>query len=148
METCRRFSPEGPPQSASIESVEELPPEELSVERMRASGPGGQHGQKTESRVRVRWHFRESSLLSDEQKKILEQLFPEGYIEKICQEGRLQQRNLRMAEMEILRLAREALKPKKERIPTAPTERSEMERMKHKRRISEKKRSRQKVTDY
>ena len=46
-----------------------IPDHELEITASRAGGAGGQHVNKTDSRITVRWNVPSSSVLSDEQKK-------------------------------------------------------------------------------
>jgi ribosome-associated protein len=118
---------------------------EWEIERMRASGPGGQNVQKTESRVRVRWNFEVSKDISEEEKNKLRERFPDGYIEAISQKTRSQIKNIKIAKSKINEIKEEVLRPKKERIPTLPTPFSKERRLEQKRRISEKKKLRKRV---
>jgi ribosome-associated protein len=130
----------------SPEKQMKLPkPKEWEVERMRPSGPGGEHMQKTESKVRVRWNFEASSQLSEEEKAKLREAFPEGYIEAVSQRTRSQRKNLEFARSIIQERAQEILLPKKERIPTQKPASAEEERLREKHRIAEKKALRRKV---
>ena len=44
---------------------------EFSFETSRSSGKGGQHVNKTESRVTLVWNFKESVMVSDEEKELI-----------------------------------------------------------------------------
>lgn len=112
---------------------------------MRPSGPGGQHMQKTESKVRVRWHFEASPELSEEEKATLRAQFPEGYIEATSQRTRSQRKNFEFAQAKIFAERDAALKPQKTRIPTEIPHAAKEARLKEKRRTAEKKALRRKV---
>lgn len=120
-------------------------PKEWEIERMRPSGPGGQHMQKTESKVRVRWNFEASPQLSEEEKAKLREEFPEGYIEATSQRTRSQRKNLEFAKAAIRDARDEALTPQEPRIPTAIPRTAREARLEEKRRIAEKKSLRKKV---
>lgn len=120
-------------------------PKEWEVERMRASGPGGQAMQKTESKVRVRWNFETSAELSEEEKAKLREEFPEGYIEAASQQTRSQRKNLEFAKTQILAERDAALTPQKERVATAVPRSARESRLEGKRRTAEKKSLRKKV---
>ncbi len=95
---------------------------ECDVDTYRASGPGGQHRNKTESAVRLRHR-------------------PSGLV-RVATEDRSQSRN-RVAALERLYKALEAAKrKKKKRVATKPTRASQRERVESKRRRSETKRGR------
>ena len=52
-----------------------IPENELEITASRSGGPGGQHVNKTSSKITVRWNVKASSALSDEQKaRVLEKL--------------------------------------------------------------------------
>ena len=52
-----------------------IPENELEITASRSGGPGGQHVNKTSSKITVRWNVKSSSALSDEQKlRVLEKL--------------------------------------------------------------------------
>src|SRR5271155_5776584 len=52
-----------------------IPESELEVTTSRAGGPGGQHVNKTDTRISVRWNIKTTTALTDEQKNyILEKL--------------------------------------------------------------------------
>lgn len=117
----------------------EDPKKEWEIERMRSSGPGGQHMQKTESKVRVRWYFDASRELSDEEKTRLGEAFPDGYIEAASQRTRSQRKNLEFAKQAIVERRDEALAPAAERIPTKIPRSAREARLEEKRRMTEKK---------
>lgn len=135
------FAPESNPNNRT----EESPREEWEIERMRPSGPGGQHMQKTESKVRVRWNFEAATDLSEEEKARLREKFPEGYIEAVSQETRFQRKNLWIAQENIADIREETLAPRKERVQTAIPKTAREERLTEKRRISEKKAARKRI---
>lgn len=52
-----------------------IPENELEITASRSGGPGGQHVNKTSSKITVRWNVKTSNALSDEQKaRVLEKL--------------------------------------------------------------------------
>lgn len=119
--------------------------EEWVIERMRASGPGGQHMQKTESKVRVRWYFEASKYLSTEQKEKLNRAFPKGYIEAVSQETRSQIKNIALAKEKINERVAEVFAIKKERIPDVMPKAAKERRLEEKKKISQKKRLRRSI---
>jgi len=53
----------------------EIPAHELEITASRAGGPGGQHVNKTSSKITLRWNVKNSNALSEEQKlRVLEKL--------------------------------------------------------------------------
>jgi ribosome-associated protein len=121
--------------------------EEWAIERMRASCPGGQHAQKTESRVRVRWNFEVSPELSEEERSRLREKFPEGYIEAVSQHTRSQRKNIELAKARILERMRAALALQKTRILTRVPGAIQEARLEEKRRASIKKKLRAAPSD-
>jgi len=125
-------------------SKPDSPPKEWEIERMRPSGPGGQHMQKTESKVRVRWNFGAANLSEEDKKKLL-QVYPEGYIESTSQETRFQSKNIELAREKIQERVKEILAPQKERLATPTPEGAIEQRIREKKIRSEKKRFRGRV---
>jgi ribosome-associated protein len=120
---------------------------ELKFAFSRSSGPGGQHVNKTSTRVELRFNVVNSSLLSDEEKElILENLKTrvnsEGEIVMYSQSERSQARNKERVTERFFELITRALTPKKKRKPTKPGAASREKRLKEKKAVSEKKRLR------
>jgi ribosome-associated protein len=119
-------------------------PREWEIERMRPSGPGGQHMQKTESKVRVRWNFSVANISEEDREKLLE-AFPDGYVEATSQKTRSQRRNIALAHEKIKERVEKVLAPRKERIPTEAPPTAKKRRIEEKKKISEKKKLRSRV---
>lgn len=52
-----------------------IPSHELEITSSRAGGPGGQHVNKTSTRISIRWNIKTTNALTDEQKeRVLEKL--------------------------------------------------------------------------
>ena len=69
----------------------------------RSSGPGGQHVNKTETKVELRFNIENSGLLTDNEKEILKEKLKrrinnEGYLQVFAQEYRSQIRNKQLTE--------------------------------------------------
>jgi ribosome-associated protein len=125
-----------------------LPPGELRVEFARSGGPGGQHVNKTESKVVLRFDVRGSQALGEARRtRVLERLAPriprEGEIVLHASRFRERPRNLEDARERLAGLLREALVPLKPRKPTRPTRASKERRLTAKKQQGEKKRRRQ-----
>ncbi len=115
---------------------------EVTYHTSRAGGPGGQHANKTESRVELHWDPSASKALSEEQKKrILDRLSgrftPSGILIIGSQQSRSQLRNRERVTVRFLRLVEWALKPRKKRIPTKPGKAAREKRLKEKKHRSE-----------
>src|SRR5678816_4201676 len=113
------------PESRGIEVYESLviPYSELEVRASRASGAGGQHVNKTSSRIEISWNVRDSKALSEEQRAILSErlasrISTDGSIRVVSSETRSQLRNREHAEARLADLIRRALTPRKKRKPT------------------------------
>ena len=124
-----------------------IPRHELDVRVSRSSGAGGQHVNKTSSRVEIFWNISTSRALSDEQRarlqeKLASRLTTDGSIRIVASDMRSQIRNREIAEERLAELiARSLIVPRKRR-PTKPTKASKEARLDAKRRQSSKKRDR------
>ncbi len=123
---------------------------EFTFKTSRSSGPGGQHVNKTDSRVELRFNPQKSELLSDDQKEILlqkfsSQLTSDGDLIVVCQQERSQYKNKALAIEKLYELLHKALKPVKKRKATKPTRASIQKRMELKKQTAEKKKRRGKI---
>ncbi len=124
-----------------------IPRHELDVRVSRASGAGGQHVNKTSSRVEIFWNIAASPALTDEQRarlqtKLASRLTGDGSIRVVASDMRSQTRNREIAEERLADLiARSLIVPRKRRA-TKPTKASKEARLDAKRRHSSKKRER------
>jgi ribosome-associated protein len=118
-----------------------VPLEEIELRFSRSSGPGGQHAQKTETRVEAVFDVAASAALSDAQKtRILERVGPT--VRAVAQEERSQWRNREVALERLAAAIGEALRVRRKRRPTKPTAAAEQRRLEEKRGRSERKRLR------
>ena len=105
------------------------------------AGPGGQHAQKSSTRVEALFDVEASEALSDaERRRVLDRLGP--VVRAVAQDERSQLRNRELATERILEQLAEAARPRRRRRPTRPTEASQERRLGRKRRQSELKESR------
>jgi ribosome-associated protein len=119
---------------------------EVAFRVSRSSGPGGQHAQKTSTRVEALFDVEGSAGLSDaERRRVLERLGP--VVRAVAQDERSQARNRALATERILSQVAEAAKPRRKRRPTKPTAASREERLDDKRRRSQVKRLRRQPGD-
>ncbi len=118
-----------------------LPRSEIELRFSRSSGPGGQHAQKTESRVEAVFDVEASSALTERQKsRVVGKAGP--VLRAIAQDERSQWRNRELAVERLVEQLRAALRVERPRRPTKPTKASRERRLEQKRRRSEIKRLR------
>jgi ribosome-associated protein len=114
---------------------------EVAFRVSRSSGPGGQHAQKTSTRVEALFDVAGSTALSEaERRRVLDRLGP--IVRAVAQDERSQARNRELATQRIVDQLAEAAKPRRKRRPTAPTATSREQRLDEKHRRSEVKRLR------
>jgi ribosome-associated protein len=123
-----------------------IPLREVSVRASRSSGPGGQHANKTSSRIEAAFDVAASSALSDEQKlRIIARLGPR--VVAVAQDARSQARNRELALERLARRLSAALAPVRPRHATRPTNAAVKRRLASKRRQAERKRDRRPPRD-
>jgi ribosome-associated protein len=135
-----------------IDDEVSIPRSELSFRFSRSSGPGGQHLQKSSTRVELRFDVANSPSLTDAQRaRVLRRLA--GYVDLtgtlhlVAQSERSQWRNREEVVARFGALMRKALRRRKRRKPTQPTAASRERRLREKRRRSEVKGARGKVRE-
>jgi ribosome-associated protein len=125
-----------------------IPGGELEVVASRSGGPGGQHVNKTSTRITLRWNLAASAALSLDQKRLLAdklaaRLTILGELVIHADEHRSQHMNRESARARLADLICEGLKVAPRRIPTRPTGGAKRRRLAGKRRRAEVKRGRQ-----
>lgn len=110
----------------------------------RSSGKGGQHLNKTESRVSLFFNLEQSSLLHSSEKehlreKLKEKITSEGVLQIDVESSRSQHQNKKIAIERFYQLLQEALKKKKARKLSKPSRIAIKKRLKQKKIQSEKK---------
>ena len=119
---------------------------ELTFRFSRSSGPGGQHAQKSSTRVEALFDVEDSTGLSAaERRRVLERLGP--VVRAIAQDERSQLRNRGLATERIVEQLREAVKVRRPRRATKPTTASKERRLDEKKRRGQTKRLRQSTDD-
>jgi ribosome-associated protein len=130
-----------------------IPRAEVTMRASRASGAGGQHVNKTSSRVELSWNVRESRALSDEQRERLlarlsSRLSEDGSLRIVASDTRSQLRNRESAEQRLADTIAKALVVPKRRKPTRKPRAANEARLSEKKKKSERKRERQRpITD-
>lgn len=124
-----------------------VPEDEISIDFVRSSGPGGQKVNKTSSKAQLRWHVGGSAAFSDHQKELIrkaagKRLNAEDEIVLSAEAERSQPQNREAVIARLQRLVRQALTPKKVRKPTKVSPAQKRKRLEDKRRQGEKKRQR------
>jgi ribosome-associated protein len=114
---------------------------EITIRTSRSSGPGGQHAQKSETRVEAVLDVEASESLTDaEKRRVLAKAGP--VLRAIAQDERSQSRNRELAVERLLGQLDDALRVRRRRRPTEPSSASRERRLEEKRRRAEKKRLR------
>jgi ribosome-associated protein len=100
-----------------------IPDDELTFTASRSGGPGGQHVNKTSSKVTLRFDVAHSpSLPDDVRARLIDTLGPrvgaDGTVRVVCQASRSQFANRREAEARLTTLLSQALVPEIPRVAT------------------------------
>jgi ribosome-associated protein len=118
-----------------------IPRSEIELRFSRSSGPGGQHAQKSDTRVEARFDVLASSALTDVQKRrVVARAGP--VLRAIAQDERSQWRNRELAVERLVESLREALRVERRRVATTPSAQARERRLEDKRRRSQIKRLR------
>ena len=118
-----------------------LPLAEVELQVSRSSGPGGQHAQKSETRVVAVFDVEASSALTPAQKRRV--IARAGSVLRaVAQDERSRTRNRELAVERLVAALREALRVERKRVPTKPSAAARERRLEQKRRRGEIKRLR------
>ena len=121
-----------------------LPLAEVELQVSRSSGPGGQHAQKSETRVVAVFDVESSNALSDAQKRrVVARVGP--VLRAVAQDERSQARNRELAVERLVAALREALRVERKRVPTKPSVAARERRLREKKRRGETKRLRREL---
>ncbi|MEP6509266.1 MAG: alternative ribosome rescue aminoacyl-tRNA hydrolase ArfB [Gemmatimonadales bacterium] len=124
-----------------------IPLSELDIRASRSSGAGGQHVNKTSSRIEISWNVLRSAALSDEQRELLKtrlasRLSEEGAVRVVASATRSQLRNRQAAELRLGELIAKSLTVQKKRRATRKPRAANEARLTEKKKHSDKKRNR------
>lgn len=114
-----------------------IPEHELEITASRSSGAGGQHVNKTSTKITVRWNVKHTQVLTDEQKarvleKLASRLTTEGDIIIHNSTSRSQDHNRKMALAQLGNDIRKALYVQKTRMQTRTPKGAEEKRLQSK----------------
>jgi len=115
-----------------------LPVSEIEIRVSRSSGPGGQHAQKSSTRVEALFEVETSQALTETQKRrVIARAGP--VLRAVAQDERSQLRNRELAVERLVAKLRAALAVPRRRRPTTPTAQSRERRLEDKRRRARRK---------
>jgi ribosome-associated protein len=148
----RGASGEPAPEGITVAPGVHIPAAELHVSAISGSGPGGQHVNRSATRIAVQWCVRTTRALRDDQRervlaKLASRLDGEGTIRIVAGEYRSQQQNRRAAFERLQQLVARALVVPRTRKATKPTYGSVQERLSTKKQRAETKRQRRRPID-
>lgn len=114
-----------------------IPDSELEITTSRSSGPGGQHANKTETKVTIQWNIKNTTALSDSQKQLVlinlqNKITEDGYLIIHNSESRSQLQNKQFALDNLAELIRKVLIKPKKRKPTKISKAAKESRLKKK----------------
>lgn len=135
------------PEAVDVAPGVRIPVSELELRGITGGGPGGQHVNKSATRVELRWNLRASSALTDAQRtrvmqKLGARLDGDGTIRVVAGEYRSQLQNRRAAVERLVSILARALVVQPPRKATRPTRASVERRLNEKRKQSDRKRDR------
>jgi ribosome-associated protein len=144
-DTDKLLSPE--PEALVVTASVRIPVAELELRAITGSGPGGQHVNRSATRVALRWNVATTRALHDEQRKrvmakLASRLDGEGALRIVAGEFRSQQQNRRAALERLVTIVERALVIQPPRRATKPTRGAIERRLTEKRQRGETKRQR------
>lgn len=136
----------------TIDAHLSIPLSEIRFATSRSSGPGGQHVNKADTRVELRWDVQQSAVLSDNQRERIQEILQHrinrrGELVLSSDTRRSQHRNRQEVLERFVGLLRRALTPRKQRRPTRRPAAAEKARLQSKRRQADRKRQRRRPAD-
>ncbi|MDE0598175.1 MAG: alternative ribosome rescue aminoacyl-tRNA hydrolase ArfB [Dokdonia donghaensis] len=121
--------------------------QELSFKASKSSGPGGQHANKTSSRIELNWSLPETLAFTEEEivrltDKLAHRLTKEGVLQLASQASRSQHKNKEDVIKRFFSLLEVAIQVPKVRKKKRPSKLAKLKRLKAKKEQSEKKANR------
>jgi ribosome-associated protein len=135
------------PDQLVITDALSIPRSELVFRFARSGGRGGQNVNKVETKVELLFDVEHSPSLSEAQRSTIRErlrarIDPEGLLRVVSQQSRSQWQNREIAELKLVELLKNALKPRKKRVRTKVPTAAKEKRLGEKRRRGERKRTR------
>jgi len=140
------------PEGLDVAPGVRIPSGELLIRAITGSGPGGQHVNRSATRIELRWNVRSSRALSADQRarlsaRLASRLDHEGFVRIVAGEYRSQQQNRRAALDRLATIVSRALVVAPTRKATRPTRSSVEKRLNDKRRRADTKQQRRRDAD-
>jgi ribosome-associated protein len=119
-----------------------IPPDEIALRFSPSGGPGGQHANRSSTRVDLSWNVDASRVLGPRQRARIKghlrnRLDGWGTLRLSSDKHRSQTRNREEVLARLARLVAEALQPRRARVATTPSQAAKERRLRSKRRRSE-----------
>lgn len=126
-----------------------IPDAEVDVGFTTSGGPGGQHANRSSTKVDLSWNIERSAVLTEQQRnrirsRLKNRIDSEGNLRVSAGSSRSQLRNREEAERRLAKLVATALRVPRSRIATRPSRAAKERRLESKRKRAEKKRARKK----
>ncbi len=126
-----------------------IPYQELEIITSRSGGPGGQHVNKTETRVTIRWNIKKTSALTEYLKErvlknLASRLTTDGDLIIHNNESRSQLQNKKNALSNLAKIIKKALSVPKKRMKTKIPQKEREKRLREKKQRGDKKKGRRK----
>jgi len=118
-----------------------IPASELWFTASRSGGPGGQHVNRTSSKVTLHWDVLHTSVFGDVERarvmgRLRRRINQDGILQLSEESERSQRQNLENARMRLVVLVKDALRVPKQRVPTRPRPAAKRRRVDEKRKKS------------
>lgn len=120
---------------------------EVDFKAVLSGGPGGQHANKTSTKVVIAWKLEETAIFSEEEKerlrkKLKNRLTKENVLQLSSDHTRSQHKNKELVAQRFFKLIEQGLQTQKKRKPTKPSRKAKLKRLNNKRIQGEKKANR------
>ena len=121
--------------------------EELHYKASLSSGPGGQHANKTSSKITLEWELKNTAVFKETQLELLQKRLAKyitkaGIFQLSSEETRSQHRNKEIVTQRFLKLIKKSLHRRKKRKKVKPGKKFHEKRLQEKKRKAEKKSNR------